>query len=113
MLTLTCKTLISSLSSTSSSTGILKPGYAPLIFCRTAKVACKMVAINWKMSKATGFEKIENPPHLSQFERAEVVFEPQQPLFVEEFAKCQNLGRIAVMDSDMLRMIGKVTAVET
>jgi len=72
-----------------------------------------MVAINWKMSKATGFEKIENPPHLSQFERAEVVFEPQQPLFVEEFAKCQNLGRIAVMDSDMLRMIGKVTAVET
>ena len=72
-----------------------------------------MVAIDWKMSKKTGGEKIENPPHLVQYESAEVVFQPTAPLFVEEFEKCQNLGRIAVMDSDDLKMIGKVTAVES
>merc|ERR1711976_444611 len=27
--------------------GVLKPGYAPVVFCRTAKVACKMTKILW------------------------------------------------------------------
>jgi elongation factor 1-alpha len=89
--------------------GVLKPGYAPVIFCRTAKVACKMTKILWKMSKKTGGAKVENPPDLSQFENAEVEFEPSQPLFVEPFEKCAALGRIAVMDSNRLKMLGKVT----
>jgi elongation factor 1-alpha len=89
--------------------GILKPGYCPLIFCRTAKVACKMTGILWKMSKKTGGEKVDNPPDLSQYEAAEVVFQPTAPLFVEPFEKCPSLGRIAVMDSNRLKMLGKVT----
>merc|ERR1712070_771400 len=63
--------------------GVLKPGYCPVVFCRTAKVACKMTKIVWKQSKKTGGAKVENPPELSQYENAEVVFEPSQPLFVE------------------------------
>merc|ERR1712174_105588 len=82
--------------------GVLKPGYAPVIFCRTAKVACKM-------GKKTGGQKVENPPELSQYENAEVEFEPSQPLFVEPFETCAALGRIAVMDSNRLKMLGKVT----
>jgi len=93
--------------------GILKPGYCPLIFSRTAKIACKMTKILWKQSKKTGGEKVENPPHLSQFESAEVEFEPTQPLFLEPFAKCAALGRIAVMDSNRLKMLGKVTTTES
>merc|ERR1719150_1978521 len=93
--------------------GILKPGYCPLIFSRTAKIACKMTKIHWKMSKKTGMEKVENPPHLSQFESAEVEFEPTQPLFLEPFEKCAALGRIAVMDSNRLKMLGKVTSTIT
>merc|ERR1719414_1809212 len=92
--------------------GVLKPGYCPLIFSRTAKVACKMTKINWKMGKKTGGQKVENPPHLSQFESAEVEFEPTQPLFLEPFEKCAALGRIAVMDSNRLKMLGKVTSTE-
>merc|ERR1712113_863254 len=91
--------------------GVLKPGYAPVIFCRTAKVACKMTKILWKQSKKTGGAKVDNPPDLSQFESAEVEFEPTQPLFVEPFDKCAALGRIAVMDSNRLKMLGKVTSV--
>merc|ERR1712177_173831 len=89
--------------------GVLKPGYCPVVFCRTAKVACKMTKILWKQSKKTGGAKVENPPELSQYENAEVVFEPSQPLFVEPFETCAALGRIAVMDSNRLKMLGKVS----
>jgi len=90
--------------------GALKPGYCPIIFCRTAKVACKMTRILWKQSKKTGGAKVDNPPELQQFENAEVEFEPTAPLFLEPFADCAALGRIAVMDSNRLKMLGKVTA---
>jgi elongation factor 1-alpha len=91
--------------------GVLKPGYCPIIFSRTAKVACKMTKILWKQSKKTGGAKVDNPPELSQFESAEVEFEPTAPLFVEPFAQCAALGRIAVMDSNRLKMLGKVESV--
>jgi len=91
--------------------GALKAGYCPIIFSRTAKVACKMTKILWKQSKKTGNAKVENPPELTQFENAEVEFEPTAPLFLEPFEKCAALGRIAVMDSNRLKMLGKVTGV--
>jgi elongation factor 1-alpha len=92
--------------------GVLKPGYTPVIFSRTAKVACKMTAINWKQSKKTGGEKVNSPPHLEQFEQAEVVFEPTAALYLDTFDRCQGLARIAVMDSNRLKMLGKVVGVE-
>merc|ERR1712070_1183479 len=91
--------------------GVLKPGYCPVVFSRTAKVACKMTKILWKMGKKTGGAKVDNPPELSQFENAEIEFEPTAPLFVEPFAKCAALGRFAVMDSNRLKMLGKVSDV--
>merc|ERR1712127_23012 len=91
--------------------GVLKAGYCPVIFSRTAKVACKMTRIIWKQSKKTGGAKVEDPPSLSQFENAEVEFEPTAPLFLEPFEQCAALGRIAVMDSNRLKMLGKVTTV--
>jgi len=91
--------------------GVLKAGYCPIIFSRTAKVACRMTKILWKQSKKTGGAKVDNPPELSQYESAEVEFEPTAPLFVEPFEKCAALGRIAVMDSNRLKMLGKVQTV--
>lgn len=93
--------------------GVLKPGYSPVVFCRTAKVACKMTKILWKQSKKTGGAKVENPPELSQYENAEVEFEPTAPLFVEPFDEVPALGRIAVMDSNRLKVLGKVTYTES
>jgi elongation factor 1-alpha len=91
---------------------ILKRGYCPVIFNRTSKVACKMTDIIWKQSKKTGNEKVMKPDNLEQFENAEVVFEPSAPLYLEPFEKCAGLGRIAVMDSNRLKMLGKVVSVE-
>jgi elongation factor 1-alpha len=92
--------------------GQLKVGFSPCVHVRTAKSACKMTAINWKMGKKTGNEKQENPPFVERGEQAEIVFEPQQLIYLEEFEKCAGLGRIAVMDSNQLVMLGKVMSVE-
>ena len=92
--------------------GQLKPGFSPCIHVRTAKSACKMSKINWKQSKKTGNEKQEGPQFLERGESAEVEFVPQQPIYLESFDKCQGLGRIAVMDSNNLVMLGKVMSVK-
>ena len=90
--------------------GVLKLGYTPTIFSRTAKVPAKMIKILWKQSKKTGGQRVENPTEMSQYETAEVVFEAKAPLFLEPFDKVAAMGRIAVMDSNRLKMLGKVTS---
>tara|TARA_B100000902_G_scaffold144041_1_gene141479 strand:- start:2372 stop:3751 length:1380 start_codon:yes stop_codon:yes gene_type:complete len=92
--------------------GQLKPGFSPCVHVRTAKSACKMTKINWKMSKKTGDQKIDNPEFLERAEQAEIEFTPQQAIYLEPFDKCDGLGRIAVMDSNNLVMLGKVIDVK-
>ena len=92
--------------------GQLKPGFSPCVHARTAKSACKMTHINWKISKKTGNEKQENPPFLEKGDTAEVVFSPQQLIYLEDFDSCPGMGRVAVMDSNQLVMLGKVTSVK-
>jgi len=92
--------------------GQLKPGFSPCIHVRTAKSACKMSKIMWKQSKKTGNEKQDSPQYLERGESAEVEFVPQQAIYLEAFDSCQGLGRIAVMDSNNLVMLGKVISVK-
>ena len=92
--------------------GQLKPGFSPCVHVRTAKSACKMSKILWKMGKKTGNEKQEDPPFLERGESAEIEFIPQQPIYLEKFDSCQGLGRVAVMDSNQLVMLGKVIDVK-
>ncbi len=92
--------------------GQLKIGFTPLIHVRTSKSSCKMTKIIWKMGKKTGNQKLENPPFLEMGESAEIEFEPKQPIFLEKFEDCPGLGRVAVMDSNQLVMLGKVIDVE-
>ena len=92
--------------------GQLKPGFSPCVHVRTAKSACKMSKIVWKMGKKTGNEKIDNPPFLERGETAEIEFIPQQPIYLETFENCPGLGRVAVMDSNQLVMLGKVIDVK-
>ena len=92
--------------------GQLKPGFAPLVHVRTAKSACKLTTINYKQSKKTGNQKDTAPTFVEMGDTAELVFEPLQPFYLETFESCPGLGRIAVMDSNQLVMLGKVTNVE-
>ena len=88
--------------------GQLKEGFCPIIHVRTAKISCKMTKIHWKMSKKTGDTKQPDPPFVERGETAEVTFEPMKPLFLEAFSVTPALGRIAVMNSNSLVILGKV-----
>ena len=90
-----------------------KGGYTPIVYSRQAKCPCRIDEIKWGLHKKhTGGSKVEHPPHITKGFQAEVVFEPRQELFLEKFETCKGLGRIAVMDSNAVVMLGKVTEVE-
>jgi len=92
--------------------GELKVGYTPIAFVRTGRSACKMTAIEWKVSKETGGQKAENPPCLKANDMAQVVFAPVQAFVVDTFKNCEGLGRIAIMEGNSVVMLGKVIKVE-
>jgi elongation factor 1-alpha len=91
--------------------GELKVGYTPIGFVRTARAPVKMSEICWKVSKETGGQKAEKPPHLKANDMAECKFEPVLPLVVDSFKNCEGLGRIAIMEGASVVMLGKITAV--
>jgi elongation factor 1-alpha len=92
--------------------GELKPGYSPIAFVRTARSAVKMTTIHWKIGKATGNKKQENPPFVKANEMAELTFEPLQPFVVDTFKSCEGLGRIAIMEGNSVVMLGKVITIK-
>lgn len=92
--------------------GQLKRGYTPIVHIRTGKTSCKIVDIHWKQSKKTANQKMDNPDFIEAFEQAEISFEPQLPFYCEDYETCQGLGRIAIMESNSLVMLGKVLEVE-
>ena len=68
-----------------------------------------MKRINWKLhAKRTNGNKMEGAYYI---ETGDAV-EPNLPLFCEKFDDSPGLGRVAVMDSNQLAMLGKVTNVE-
>jgi elongation factor 1-alpha len=95
-----------------------KGGFTPSVHIRTSKAPCKMSKIHWKMGKITGKDakgrpaKQEDPAFLEKGDNAEVTFIPKMPILVDTFENCPGLGRIAVMDSNSLVMLGKIVEVE-
>ena len=71
-----------------------------------------MSKIFWKSGKSSGNQKMEDPPFVERGDTAEVEFSPKQPIYLETFENCSGLGRIAVMDSNQLVMLGKILEVE-
>jgi elongation factor 1-alpha len=92
--------------------GELKKGYCPIAFVRTGRSAVRMTSIDWKVSKETGNQKLENPPYIKANEMAQVTFEPQQPFVVDTFKNCEGLGRVAIMEGNGVVMLGKVVKTE-
>merc|ERR1712137_517192 len=87
-------------------------GFSPIAFVRTAHSAVQMKKIDWKMGKkSTGGQKVESPDYVERNDMAQIVFSCVQPLIVTPFKECAGLGRVALMDSNALVMLGKVTQV--
>merc|ERR1712078_292919 len=65
--------------------------------------------IDWKMGKkSTGGAKVEGAEFIEKNDMAQVVFAPKGPIVVTSFKECAGLGRVAIMDSNALVMLGKV-----
>jgi elongation factor 1-alpha len=92
--------------------GQLKKGYSPIAFVRTARSACKIADIEWKIGKETGGKKAPSPPFLKANEMAQVIFEPCQDFVVDTFKNCEGLGRVAIMEGANVVMLGKIVKVE-
>ncbi len=89
-----------------------KGGFTPSVHVRTTKSPCRLEQIHWKMGKSTGGKyKEEDPLFIEKGDNAEVTFVPKMPFYVESFGDCPGLGRIAVMDSNNLVMLGKIMSV--
>ena len=55
---------------------------------------------------------IESPEFIQAGDQGEILFVPKMPMYLEPYESCAGLGRIAVMDSNSLVMLGKVISVE-
>ena len=89
-----------------------KGGFTPIVHVRTAKCPCVLDTIHWKMGKSTGKQKQEGGDFLEKGDSAQVTFIPKMPFIADDFKSCPGLGRIAVMDSNCLVMLGKIQEVE-
>jgi len=98
--------------------GELKVGYTPLVLVRTAKSACKITKLIWKITKKNmklikskaqmeDFKEKE-PKFIKAGDTCELEFEPQCPMSCSPFSVCEGLGRIAVLESNSLVMLGKI-----
>merc|ERR1711965_694366 len=88
-------------------------GFCPIAFARTARAPVQLKKIDWKMGKkSTGGAKVEGADFIEKNDMAQVVFAPKGPIVVTSFKECAGLGRVAIMDSNALVMLGKVVKCE-
>jgi elongation factor 1-alpha len=92
--------------------GQITSGYAPVLDCHTAHVACKFAKITEKMDRRTGKVMEENPKFVKNGDACMVDLEPTKPLCVEAFAEYPPLGRFAVRDMRQTVAVGVIKSVD-
>lgn len=86
--------------------GEIKNGYAPVLDCHTAHIACKFEEIKEKIDRRTGKKLEDNPASIKSGDSAYVKLVPSKPMCVEPLAKYPPLGRFAVRDMKQTVAVG-------
>jgi len=91
--------------------GEIKNGYAPVLDCHTAHIACKFSEIRSKLDRRTGKEMEKDPKAIKSGDAAMVLMVPSKPMVVESFADYPPLGRFAVRDMRVTVAVGVIKEV--
>jgi elongation factor 1-alpha len=95
--------------------GEIKNGYAPVLDCHTAHIACKFEEIKEKIDRRSGKKLEDLPKAVKSGDAAMVTLVPSKPMCVEAFSNYAPLGRFAVRDMRQTVAVGvikEVTKVE-
>merc|ERR1712166_1177270 len=91
--------------------GQVGAGYAPVLDCHTAHIACKFGELLEKIDRRTG-KSIENAPKFIKSGDAAIVkMIPSKPMCVEAFTDYPPLGRFAVRDMRQTVAVGVIKSV--
>jgi len=90
----------------------IKAGYAPVIDCHTAHIACKFEELLSKCDRRSGKETEGAPKGVKNGDAAMVLMKPMKPLCVEPFSEYPPLGRFAVRDMRQTVAVGVIKAVD-
>jgi len=88
--------------------GQIQKGYAPVLDCHTAHIACKFDEIESKIDRRTGKVIEAEPKFIKSGDAAMVRMLPQKPMCVESFNQYPPLGRFAVRDMKQTVAVGVI-----
>jgi len=91
--------------------GQIGNGYAPVVDCHTAHIACKFQKLVSKIDRRTGVVQEAEPKFIKSGDAAMVDMVPSKPLCVETFQEYAPLGRFAVRDMRQTVAVGVIKAV--
>uniref|UniRef100_A0A8C6S322 Elongation factor 1-alpha n=1 Tax=Neogobius melanostomus TaxID=47308 RepID=A0A8C6S322_9GOBI len=92
--------------------GQISQGYAPVLDCHTAHIACKFSELKEKIDRRSGKKLEDNPKALKSGDAAIITMVPGKPMCVESFSQYPPLGRFAVRDMRQTVAVGVIKAVE-
>uniref|UniRef100_A0A318D5Y0 Translation elongation factor EF-1 subunit alpha n=1 Tax=Kangiella spongicola TaxID=796379 RepID=A0A318D5Y0_9GAMM len=91
--------------------GQISAGYAPVLDCHTAHIACKFNELKEKIDRRSGKKLEDSPKFVKSGDAAIVDMVPSKPLCVESFSEYPPLGRFAVRDMRQTVAVGVIKSV--
>jgi len=91
--------------------GQIHAGYAPVLDCHTAHIACKFADLVSKVDRRSGAETEGAPKNIKNGDAAIVRLVPSKPMCVEPFTDYPPLGRFAVRDMRQTVAVGVIKSV--